>query len=381
MSVEELLKKAESGDSEAMYKLGTFYFDEYCGEIGDVNEIMSSMGKIGDVKKFDLATMWFKKSSVLGNYKAQTMLISMVNGHIKRNMYDRALSLYNFINKLNFFKKETLVNEEDKVWYLRMLLGLAEIHMLLEEARDLDLCEDYLNRALQYEKEINDTNKSASNYIIDAINDCIDKDNYDGMFFFSNIGASHGIGGAQYNLGCIYKFGLGNTDINPQKAFYWFEQAIKNCPANDIKMLGNAKLNLGVCYYEGFGTSVNKEKAQQLYKESAELGNENAKDNLINNSKKSSDNSKNSGCCYVATCIYGSYDCPEVWTLRRFRDNTLKHLWFGKIFIKLYYTLSPKAVKLFGNKKWFNKLFTFILNKLVYKLQNNGVDNNPYSDI
>lgn len=24
--------------------------------------------------------------------------------------------------------------------------------------------------------------------------------------------------------------------------------------------------------------------------------------------------------CYVATCVYGSYDCPEVWTLRRFRD-------------------------------------------------------------
>ena len=29
---------------------------------------------------------------------------------------------------------------------------------------------------------------------------------------------------------------------------------------------------------------------------------------------------KNNG-CYVATCVYGSYDCPEVWVLRRFRDN------------------------------------------------------------
>ena len=32
---------------------------------------------------------------------------------------------------------------------------------------------------------------------------------------------------------------------------------------------------------------------------------------------------QNSGGCYVATCVYGSYDCPQVWTLRRFRDNTL----------------------------------------------------------
>ena len=30
-----------------------------------------------------------------------------------------------------------------------------------------------------------------------------------------------------------------------------------------------------------------------------------------------------SGPCYVATAVYGSYDCPEVWTLRRFRDVCL----------------------------------------------------------
>ena len=28
--------------------------------------------------------------------------------------------------------------------------------------------------------------------------------------------------------------------------------------------------------------------------------------------------------CYVATCVYGSYDCPQVWTLRRYRDDVLK---------------------------------------------------------
>lgn len=27
--------------------------------------------------------------------------------------------------------------------------------------------------------------------------------------------------------------------------------------------------------------------------------------------------------CYVATCVYGSYDCPQVWTLRRYRDYKL----------------------------------------------------------
>ncbi|MDR0918559.1 MAG: hypothetical protein LBM93_04840 [Oscillospiraceae bacterium] len=38
-------------------------------------------------------------------------------------------------------------------------------------------------------------------------------------------------------------------------------------------------------------------------------------------------NSPNSGRCYIATAVYGSYDCPEVWTLRRFRDYILAPKW------------------------------------------------------
>ncbi len=36
---------------------------------------------------------------------------------------------------------------------------------------------------------------------------------------------------------------------------------------------------------------------------------------------------KNNKGCYIATCVYGSYDCPQVWTLRRFRDYTLDETW------------------------------------------------------
>ena len=40
--------------------------------------------------------------------------------------------------------------------------------------------------------------------------------------------------------------------------------------------------------------------------------------------------------CYVATAVYGSYDCPQVWTLRRFRDHTLAASWYGRAFIRAY---------------------------------------------
>lgn len=87
------------------------------------------------------------------------------------------------------------------------------------------------------------------------------------------------------------------------------------------------------------------------------------------------------GGCYIATCVYGSYDCPQVWTLRRYRDETLGSTWYGRTFIRIYYALSPTLVKLFGNKKWFKEFWLKKLNKKVEKLQNNGVESTPYNDI
>ena len=65
--------------------------------------------------------------------------------------------------------------------------------------------------------------------------------------------------------------------------------------------------------------------------------------------------------CYIATAVYGSYDCPEVWTLRSFRDNSLATTWCGRVFIKFYYATSPNLVKLFGNNP---KVKAFIKQKL-----------------
>ena len=88
----------------------------------------------------------------------------------------------------------------------------------------------------------------------------------------------------------------------------------------------------------------------------------------------------NTSGCYVATSIYGSYDCPEVWTLRRFRDNTLAETWYGRAFIHTYYAISPTLVKWFGHTKWFKKIWKEPLDSIVHKLQSQGVENTPYND-
>ena len=84
--------------------------------------------------------------------------------------------------------------------------------------------------------------------------------------------------------------------------------------------------------------------------------------------------------CYVATAVYGSYDCPEVWTLRRFRDNVLAETWYGRLFIRLYYAVSPTAVKLFGDTQIFQDFFRARLDTLVSELQADGVESTPYED-
>lgn len=84
--------------------------------------------------------------------------------------------------------------------------------------------------------------------------------------------------------------------------------------------------------------------------------------------------------CYVATAVYGSYDCPEVWTLRRYRDNTLAETWYGRAFIKTYYAISPFVVRHFGETKWFKKMWRGTLDRKVKKLQNKGYESTPYED-
>ena len=90
--------------------------------------------------------------------------------------------------------------------------------------------------------------------------------------------------------------------------------------------------------------------------------------------------SGSSGGCYIATCVYGSYNCPEVWTLRRFRDYTLASTWFGKLFIKCYYAISPTLVKWFGETKWFHSVWKAKLDKLVFRLNSKGIENTVYTD-
>jgi hypothetical protein len=72
--------------------------------------------------------------------------------------------------------------------------------------------------------------------------------------------------------------------------------------------------------------------------------------------------------CYIATAVYGSYDAPQVMTLRRFRDEVLSRTALGRWFIRTYYRLSPSIAERLKEAKLINHLVRSILDKLVSKL-------------
>lgn len=76
------------------------------------------------------------------------------------------------------------------------------------------------------------------------------------------------------------------------------------------------------------------------------------------------DNKGNSG-CYIATAVYGSYECNEVFALRRFRDESLSKTAFGRAFIKIYYKLSPALAQHLPYDSAVSKCIRKILNTFI----------------
>ena len=225
--------------------------------------------------------------------------------------------------------------------------------------------------------------------------------------------AKQGHAEAQYNLGCALQNGTGCV-ANTQQAIYWFTQAVQQGNADAEYNLGvfymngigvaqdmsraislfrsaskkgksDASYNLGVIYGQPMGVPLDLHESKKWFQIAAQQGDEDAAekirevDQLISSNSSSTANGGGGG-CYIATAVYGSYDCPPVWTLRRYRDNVLDTTWYGKLFIKTYYAISPVLVKFFGKQNWFISFWKRKLDGFVSKLQANGFESSSYND-
>lgn len=150
--------------------------------------------------------------------------------------------------------------------------------------------------------------------------------------------------------------------------------AFKNCSSlESVKIKGQPSLGMRVFRNCLVLKRVEAPKAWlEDHVDNAEEASDLSADHIVNNPRI--------GGCYIATAVYGSYDCPQVWVLRRYRDNTLASHMLGRAFIRAYYLLSPHLVKWFGKKQWFTNLSRKMLDRKIATLKARGVKDSAYVD-
>jgi hypothetical protein len=84
--------------------------------------------------------------------------------------------------------------------------------------------------------------------------------------------AEQGHAGAQFNLGCIYKTGLG-VPQNYKEAIKWFRLSAE-------QEMAKSQFNLGMMYIEGLGVPKDYKEAAKMFKLAAEQGYVNGQHNL-----------------------------------------------------------------------------------------------------
>jgi len=142
----------------------------------------------------------------------------------------------------------------------------------------------------------------------------------------------------------------GATPADVDLALQYIERSLELFPDNSIYM--NLKALL---LWEGKG---NKEAAIPLLEKAAEL---NPRDIDIQNNLNAIKTSQ----CIVATAAYGSPLAKEVNTLRKWRDNKLARSGCGRLFIEIYYLISPPFAKVVANHSILRKLIRVLLKPLI----------------
>ena len=194
-----------------------------------------------------------------------------------------------------------------------------------------------------------------------------EKCDYDNAFKAFNALAEYGYIPAYRIVGIYYFNGYG-VERDYMQAGQWWLRAAQNNEEEAISIV-NSIIEMGNGdYWAGLEAFT-----AQYYTNNGEVGSSNIE-------SPGENETATSGGCYVATCVYGSYDCPEVWTLRRFRDYCLTKTWYGRLFIKLYYTISPIIVHIFGKYSFFKEFWRRPLDRMVYRLNAKGFKSTKYDD-
>lgn len=336
--------------------------------------------------------------------------INVVAGNIANllELAQNALDLKNESEALKYCDKALELDiKNSDIWYVKMqaeAMRVRKAEMSIENAKSTEAITLAGNNCIKYANE--DTKENTTHkvhaFYLQYVTDMLGKIAFSAQY--ENIEKLRALGATNGNLALIqdqnFLLGMGSQETFTLKIL----KEITDEELNNDEESQNALVKVINAFVDErekyvrrlavYGCSPNDQTVDTLTEQYNDLLNRlpSAKKSEVkrwtmekqsvytpSSSSYTSSNTSSSG-CYVATCVYGSYDCPEVWTLRRFRDYTLDATWYGRLFIKCYYAVSPTIVKWFGETRWFKCFWKSKLDKMVRSLNSKGVANTEYRD-
>jgi len=132
---------------------------------------------------------------------------------------------------------------------------------------------------------------------------------------------------------------IGNLIKSQHKtAMEYYDQALSLVEEGDTETEALIRYRYGM--FCAGSKIAGKDKAIQNLKRAMEIVGEDS-EHGIECAKEIAKLEEKQGGCFIATAVYGSYYAPEVLVLRQFRDKVLSKFFWGRVFIKLYYAISP----------------------------------------
>lgn len=263
ISLEEMTEKAEKGDTDAQYFLGTFY-----------------LSVVEEGKNQQKAVYWLQKAADGGNAEAQLRLGMMyAMGEKIPKDEKKAVSLVMQSAEQGFPMAQFLLycgyseHEEDRQKYLRIkqqldediryffdgILAFASAMRKQGITSDTQKAIDWLQKAAEQELVI--AQDVLANRYAEGID--VERDDKKAAYWLEKV-AQQGAPFAQNSLATMYANGQG-VPQDYGKAVYWYQKAADQ---NDAYAQGN----LGTIYYYGYGVPRNYEKAIYWYQKAAEQG-------------------------------------------------------------------------------------------------------------
>ncbi len=224
---QELIRKAEQGDSEAMCTLGEGYQKGW-----------------GIASDFSKAVTWFSKAAEKGNPKAQ---------------YELAICYANGTGVPTNRETERLLYEQSA----KQGYAPAQYNLGVCFDKGIGVTQNHKMAVYWYSKAAEQGDSTAqSNLGVKYFNgEGVEKDYLQAVYWFTKAGLQ-GDNIAQHNLAICYAKGYGVIP-NDEKAFYWYSQSAKQGHKYD-------QFNLAMCYYDGKGTKCNQQKAFFWFERAAE---------------------------------------------------------------------------------------------------------------